>query len=236
VATAITSEVVRELCLATARSLVNVARVTDKQPTSPPSRLVFPKYQAGREKVRISEQEARQTLCSIIAADKREIYYSVETPTVKKYRFGGPTPRLDPSGQSARTDVSLFTLQNQELLQAVNVEFKAHHVVPSHISKDFLKLLCEPVPGVFFHAFEATNRGTLPALSDKYAAALASVCTDAQPNSDWFLLFAVCLMSPQKQIFTRLLKQDEFENRQRLSDFSSFFGPIQRPNWAQTPL
>src|SRR5690242_20259918 len=66
-------------------------------------RLIAPRLKVGGNggQRRISEQEARIVLCQMLD-QKNSWYYSVETPTILKYKFKGKIKEL-----VARTDMTL---------------------------------------------------------------------------------------------------------------------------------
>ena len=130
-------------------------------------RLLFPRYREKEDRtegdLRVSEQGARfafvEALCTA-----GQFRYSVETPTDKTYRFTGETKEI-----SAQTDLTLYDLNTRSRM--CNVEFKAGgksmkggkadeaHVFP--IFKDVLKLMREPVWGLWFHLLESTDNSTI---------------------------------------------------------------------------
>ena len=85
----------------------------NKKSSNVGSRIIFPMYCSGE--TRISEQELRFIFVEQFNAyikdhkDLNNLYYSVETPTEKKYIFskdkGGP--KVDNKGVSARTDLTI---------------------------------------------------------------------------------------------------------------------------------
>ncbi len=130
-------------------------------------RLLFPRYRGKKEgekgDLRVSEQGARfafvEALCTA-----GQFRYSVETPTDKTYQFTGETKEI-----SAQTDLTVYDLQTR--CRRCNVEFKAggwstkggesnkSNVFPIH--KDVLKLMREPVWGLWFHLLESTDNSTI---------------------------------------------------------------------------
>lgn len=97
--------------------------------------------------------------------------------TKKKYKFSGPSPDT--------ANIDLVIEPNKE---PVNVELKEGQ--RKTIQKDFEKLLREQVSGcAFYHVLQNSNRGTLPALLNKYKAAYSNIVNlnDAIPK--WYILF-----------------------------------------------
>lgn len=124
-------------------------------------RLLFPPERE-KEELRVSEQEARFAFVEALCTGG-QFRYSVETPTGKTYKFTGKHE------ESAQTDLTLYDLDTTSRL--CNVEFKAGgksmkggradeaHVFP--IFKDVLKLMREPVWGLWFHLLESTDNSTI---------------------------------------------------------------------------
>ena len=146
-------------------------------------RLLFPRYRGKKEgekgKLRVSEQGARfafvEALCTA-----GQFRYSVETPTDKTYKFTGKHE------ESAQTDLTLYDLDTTSRL--CNVEFKAGgksmkggktdetheaHVFP--IFKDVLKLMREPVWGLWFHLLESTDNSTIANFLEVIRAGIGEV-------------------------------------------------------------
>ena len=236
----ITESILFDLCVETARELVYLSKESDEQIVRPSSRIIFPRYQttSGSRlrrdgKPRISEQEARQVFCQKVAESPHDLYYSVETPTAMRYAFQEDPPMVfeaeEKGGQSASTDTSVFILQNGRFWQNVNVEFKAHNVEQAHITKDFLKLLAEKPAGLFFHLLESVDSGTLrnkgeTGLLDKYVAALKAVAGKVKTHEPgWYLMFAICIMSPGKVLLTKVVTSSDFNRPISDRDFDSLF-------------
>lgn len=130
-------------------------------------RLFFPMEHEGK-KLRVSEQEARFAFVEALRTGGR-FRYSVETPTRKRYQFKGK------KATSAQTDLTLRDLDTG--CRRCNVEFKEggwsiggegsngsgestkSNVFP--IYKDVLKLMREPVWGLWFHLLESANSATI---------------------------------------------------------------------------
>ena len=126
---------------------------TTKSQVTNIGKLIYPKYR--NNKPRVSEQEAR--FAFVEALLPTPFYYSVETPTSKKYSFSGK------ASISAQTDLTIYDRQEKKIC---NVEFKAKGITSSaknHLSidKDVQKLLREPVWGLWFHLFEAVDNSTI---------------------------------------------------------------------------
>jgi len=124
--------------------------------------VIFPLKRDENKTVRISEQEARIVCCNFLASQKT--YYSVETPTKKRYVQKGKKPE----GISAQTDLTIFGFDEHSFSRAVNVEFKAHNPTEKNIGKDIEKLVREGIQGNWFHILNSYNAGTFPALFSKF--------------------------------------------------------------------
>jgi len=163
-------------------------------------KLIFPSYRVEKnEKVdeekhkRISEQEARFLFVrELEKPENADFYYSVETPTIFKYRFSenreGKVKKITPDivkekGESGKTDVCIYdTNFNRKYL----VEFKALNKDSLDFEKDFIKLKFEPKescePNYFVHILKSYNKGTIEgtrknpqnSLIEKYKAAFES--------------------------------------------------------------
>ena len=130
-------------------------------------RLVFPEYRGGS--LRVSEQEAR--LVFVEALSQGSLMYAVEAPTSKLYQFTGKTPL------SAQTDLAVY---DERAVRICNVEFKAKGVRPATVKhfpiyKDLLKLMREPLWGLWFHLLESVNNSTINDLLSVMADQVAKV-------------------------------------------------------------
>jgi hypothetical protein len=125
--------------------------------------IKYPFY-SDNETKRISEQEAKQVFIHLL--EKYKISYSVETPTINKYKFGD-SPVLDKNGISARIDVSTYSNDTVDH----HIEFKALNPDIKCYTKDFLKLYNEGKQGginYFIHIISKGDKGTINSLSGKY--------------------------------------------------------------------
>jgi len=212
-------DVLKEMCVGVAKKLVGLyceGQKVDRR-AIPASRLIFPLYERREEKTaRISEQEARVLFLQEVQEDKYDgIYYSVETPTDYRYIFGSTVKQLrclrrGRRGQSARYDMSLYEPKPRgKLKQAVNIEFKAHNKELTDMAKDFLKLMVEKYPGVFFHVLEKVDKNTLTVCSGKEQGILAKyertfnelaknrACIRHGFDDEESILFAICSLNPR---------------------------------------
>jgi hypothetical protein len=117
--------------------------------------LIFPNDQQPKKsnKIRISEQEGK--LIFIQNIKSIDLFYSIETPTLRKYNF---TSKFG-NARAGSLDLCIFEKENDFLKRKVNIEFKAHNMKEYH--QDFHKLLAEPGDSMFFHILESVNNGTL---------------------------------------------------------------------------
>ena len=118
--------------------------------TSHKSKLIFPNYNNHKDnidKTRISEQEARFLLTRELESPRNtDLYYSIETPTQKKYRFSDDgkllkNPRIDEKGRSASIDLAIHKWNEEKFIITNLIEFKFGN--NKTCRKDLLKLLCD---------------------------------------------------------------------------------------------
>ncbi|RLF01280.1 MAG: hypothetical protein DRJ64_10845 [Thermoprotei archaeon] len=127
---------------------------------------------------RISEQEARFVYCSVL--NKSNFFYSIETPTEKRYGDGN---------RSASTDLSIYKYMNG-FRKLADVEFKDHNARFEEIEKDVKKLVNEGITGNWFHLLKNINSRTLKSLFNKIERALIVNYSDKIP-----ILFCFCVLS-----------------------------------------
>jgi hypothetical protein len=123
---------------------------------------------------RISEQELRFLFVEQFLKDTdKDLFYSVETPTEKKYRFGKTNediPILDDTGRSASIDMCVFKRDSDNKYNRfLNIEFKKANASKKSISKDILKLLNENQNGAFILLLKNTDAGTLKSVFQKFS-------------------------------------------------------------------
>ena len=231
------------------------------------SKLIFPNYEQDDKKPRISEQEARFAFCQAFEQTNHGLYYSVETPTEYNYSFKMIEKKAiddlkvylknskKTKGQSAQSDMSIFTLEGSGFKQNINVEFKAHNVELSHIAKDFLKLLAEPQHGLFFHLVENMDSGTLVSIiNKKYNCSINNALEQVEEFNNanksnkikctkFNYYFAICILKPEKFLITKKLKSNDFNNIDKFfkieytaSRKSISFPENKRNGWKVTPI
>ena len=99
---------------------------------------------------RVSEQESKILISQWLTGNG--IYYSIETPTRKKYQQSGHAKI------SARIDVTAYGSSDPRD-RCLNMELKAGTSSLEAYRKDFEKLLREGIPGLWFHTLEKANEG-----------------------------------------------------------------------------
>jgi hypothetical protein len=227
--TMIAEQNLKEICINVGKKLVAMPDEKNglKNHLKPRSRLIFPQYEfeTKEKQPRISEQEARVLFCQEIENHKqKELYYSIETPSDKKYSFGKTLEdiRHDKDGQSALFDMSLFQLdEKKQFTQVVNIEFKAHNAELIHITKDFLKLVYEKPYGLFFHVLKTVDSGTLYRPDDtdknkgiirKYIDSISKSREEWNPKgSDKFIMLAICILE-KKLLLLKTIKENHLKD------------------------
>jgi len=125
------------------------------------SRLLFPKYghqEDEKQEIRRSEQELRFLLVEILKRQNLEFYYSVETPTQKKYSFSE-----EGEFRSGNIDLCLYDNTGN---RAHLIELKYGPNDDIDIAKDLLKLLYEPSKGQnYFIHFICNTKGSLSSIA-----------------------------------------------------------------------
>ena len=131
--------------------------------------IIFPKYTHGQNKgkLRVSEQEMRFAFVEEMRRECPDWYYSVETPTDKKYLFKGEPciiPEEEEGGQSAQFDLTIYEDSKGDKVLA-HIEFKAHNPDIHEMKKDFLKLAEDKtvdtgIERVFIHLFKSFHPQT----------------------------------------------------------------------------
>jgi len=171
------------------------------QPSDLSPYVIYPKKRD--TSVRISEQEARIICCNLLASQKT--YYSIETPTKKRYVQKG----LKPGGISAQTDLTIFGFDGHSFSRGVNVEFKAHNPTEKNIGKDIEKLVREGIEGNWFHILGNYDAGTFPALFSKFEDAFFNYpkehTTEEYSTKTISIIFCFCVLEKQKAYIRHFL-------------------------------
>lgn len=134
--------------------------------------LIFPSKIDGTR--RISEQELRQFFIEEFKEKHKNLYFSIETPTLNRYSFTNKDDTIKianyiDAGQSALIDLSIYDeLQDSSnnYIRLLNIEFKHKNATEVNISKDILKLMHEEENGAFVLLLKNTNAGTLNNLAE----------------------------------------------------------------------
>lgn len=226
----ITIDDLKNLCINTSQKLIKMPSETigfNKNPErNLRTKLIFPRYKHSNT-TRVSEQEARFVFCQEIEAYYKEIFYSIETPTRKKYSFSSKNTESKKFrvgyGQSAMSDVSLFEREENELKQKIDIEFTARNVARAHISKDILKLLCEDNNGLSFHLLEAVDSGTLKGLMLKYQNSRDDYEIEDKYKAEIkeydYILFVVCCIKPAFLLSKTIMKTALINPAPKLFEF-----------------
>ena len=125
--------------------------------------LVFPNKVQGKGNIkRISEQELRFLFIEEFRKDYPKLYYSIETPTQEKYKFGKSYSDIEvnKAGKSASLDMCIFDIVINNFERKLNIEFKHKNASIKIIGKDVLKLISEKQNGAFIHLLNNTDSGT----------------------------------------------------------------------------
>lgn len=180
-------------------------------------KMIFPlQKQPKKDKVkRVSEQELRQ--CFIEAVKSSEYVYSVETPTIHKYRKTGSK---DISGN---LDLCLYSLENGDIKRKVCVEFKAHNMDASYYF-DLYKTTRESGNNLYYHLLGSMNNGTLTGSTNKRKGLLVKLQHDlnrldtANIHSEGLTIAVLCL-SPRLLMLQKIPKESLINRSFNLKGF-----------------
>ena len=140
----------------------------------PLSRIIYPQYRK-EGCTRFSEQELRFVFVEQLnkeIQDGWDVYYSVETPTKKRYKFKGEEhPKVldenEKGGQSAQFDLVIHDNGYQRIAL---IEFKANNSPAKDHEKDFVKLNSEGSDTIltyFLEIVKSSDGGTTNNLEEK---------------------------------------------------------------------
>ncbi len=160
------------------------------------SRIIFPlkRDSKGRkEEFRISEQELRfvfvEEFNKYCNKKNWDAYYSVETPTSKRYDFSKkekPCKVDSPNGQSAMVDFSIFLKEQDKLTRVALIEFKALNPDKQSYMKDYVKLLNEDQKLVYFIMIvKSANARTSNSIAEKIDASYANARLDKEKKVEF---------------------------------------------------
>ncbi len=192
-------EINRRLCL----DLWHMTSVNERNQAFSPDipKLIIPPYRDN--KVRISEQEARFLMCSIL--NDFDYFYSIETPTTLLYSFSGENKR------SAATDLTLWLHNGDTFERAVNIEFKARNRSKNYIIKDIEKLVSEGTIGNWFHLLKNIDRGTLKSLFSKFVEGLEETSHKGLSTKKE-IVFTFCVLEKKWACQKILTPVDDFKS------------------------
>ena len=155
-----------KICKSTFHKLLSMNYESDLNP-NPQCTLIFPQKRQKKGIIkRISEQELRLLFIECIKEEyKNSLFYSIETPTEKKYRFVDGIENFkqleDKNCQSALIDLTIFQHKNNKLERIFIIEFKYKAAIEG-IAKDIFKLMREQQSGAFIILLKNSNKKTIP--------------------------------------------------------------------------
>ena len=159
------------------------------------SRIIFPlkrESKDNKEEFRISEQELRFVFVEEFnkyCSKNWDAYYSVETPTSKRYDFSNkemPCKVDYPNGQSAMVDFSIFLKEQDKLTRVALIEFKALNPDKQSYMKDYVKLLNEDQKFVYFIMIvKSANDRTIKSIAEKIKASYDNAGLDTEKKVEF---------------------------------------------------
>lgn len=160
------------------------------------SRIIFPLKRESKDKkeeFRISEQELRfvfvEEFNKYCSEKEWDAYYSVETPTSKRYDFSNkknPCKVDDSEGQSAMVDFSIFLKEQDKLTRVALIEFKALNPDKQSYMKDYVKLLNEDQKFVYFIMIvKSANDRTIKSIAEKIKASYDNAGLDTEKKVEF---------------------------------------------------
>jgi hypothetical protein len=140
--------------------------------------LLYTQYSNNKPKIREPEVE----FVLAVELSSKGYDFGLEVPTKHKYCFSGTNVRC------GRTDVAVFDKDEQ-----INIEIKEGQTSIKTLELTFQKLLHEDVSGcAIYHVLHNANRGTIPALLNKYEDAYLIAkrkFSSKTIHPKWFVLF-----------------------------------------------
>ncbi len=175
----------------TIKSSFEILKELIKNGFSEKTKLIIPNYQNNKRKnsnsddeIRVSEQELRFIFVEQLNKTLPEgFYYSIETPTNKKYKFSEKGKNCKPVrnvGKSGNFDLTIQAIQDEEKQIVAIVEFKSKSASPHSYAKDLCKLwnkeegLGSDPLRYFINVFDTMEKQT----QDKFVQKIT--------NNDWF--------------------------------------------------
>ena len=159
------------------------------------SRIIFPlkrESKDNKEEFRISEQELRFVFVEEFnkyCSKNWDAYYSVETPTSKRYDFSNkdnPCKVDDSNGQSAMVDFSIFLKEQDKLTRVALIEFKALNPDKQSYMKDYVKLLNEDQKFVYFIMIvKSAKDRTIKSIAEKIKASYDNAGLDTEKKVEF---------------------------------------------------
>ena len=159
------------------------------------SRIIFPLKRGSKDKkeeFRISEQELRFVFVEEFnkyCSKNWDAYYSVETPTSKRYDFSNkemPCKVDYPNGQSAMVDFSIFLKEQDKLTRVALIEFKALNPDKQSYMKDYVKLLNEDQKFVYFIMIvKSAKDRTIKSIAEKIKASYDNAGLDTEKKVEF---------------------------------------------------
>lgn len=154
---------------------------------------------------RISEQELRFLFVEQFIKDaSNEFFYSVETPTGKKYRFGKTNkdiPAIDNTGRSASIDMCVFKKDsNNYYYRTLNIEFKHQNSSIKSIEKDVLKLIHEKQNGAFILLLKNSDAGTLISVFNKLSKSFVTHGKHWNGEKNKFIKIIILSLEEKKDV------------------------------------
>lgn len=162
---------IHEMILKTFLSLVSPTYENTAVTKDSELRIKYPytyKQDQTKDKIRISEQELKQVFIYNLQGFTT-YWFSVETPTVNKYRFKDKElPIVESDNQSALVDLSIYP-DEETNKPCAHIEFKCGNPEPMAFQKDILKLYTEDIEiGFFVQILQSDNVGTWENLCKKF--------------------------------------------------------------------
>lgn len=209
-------------------------------------RIIFPiKDQAKGKIERISEQELRLLFIEEFKKEYSNLFYSIETPTKKKYKFGKTYPELKANvnidGRSALIDMCIFKKTEKVYNRILNIEFKHKNTSIRNIAKDILKLIKEKQNGLFILLLNNTDSGTFCNLKNSGVFnKLYRAFTDFRVYwIDDKIIQIVILSLKQRTLIYRMIQKSELKNLKNIffcNDCNNNIKGIDRNGWRNVEL
>jgi len=198
--------------------------------------LIFPqKVQAKGTKIidRLSEQELRLLFIEEFKKSNKDLFYSIETPTVGKYSFGNDYEdiKTNPEGQSASLDMCAFQRDSNTYKRLLNIEFKHKNIPLKNIGKDILKLIHESQNGAYIHLLNNTDSGTFrnkneTGVFDKLYKSFKDFGENWQNESKFIQLVIMSLEEEEKIFIHRIIRKSDLDNLKEIFFIDSNCGNI----------